>query len=105
MVLKDHLGTHLEDKTCTFNMGDPVVKGPGIRFMKRKKASSNYETKQCKKHTIQRLAFKGTVKLFAVKEYWHEKLQRIKVQCKNLLEFSFKPGKKRPGFTVITTAG
>jgi hypothetical protein len=51
---------------------DPVVKGPGINYMKRKKASSNYDTTQCKKHTNQRMAFKGTLTIFTVTEYWHK---------------------------------
>jgi hypothetical protein len=37
--------------------------------MKRKKASSNYGTKQCKKLIIYRKAFKGTIALFEVQEY------------------------------------
>jgi hypothetical protein len=30
-----------------------------------------------RKHTKQRMAFKGTIALFAVKEYWHKKLQKL----------------------------
>ncbi len=30
---------------------DPVVRGPGINYTKREKASSKYDTKQCKKCT------------------------------------------------------
>jgi hypothetical protein len=37
--------------------------------MKKKKASSNYNTKQCKKQALQRMALKGTITFFAVKEY------------------------------------
>jgi hypothetical protein len=52
--------------------------------MKRIKAYSNNDTKQCKKPTIQRMAFKKTVPLFAVKESQYKKLQRQKkVLCKN----------------------
>jgi hypothetical protein len=42
--------------------------------MKRKKASSNYDTKQCKKHNIQRMAFKEQSHFLQLKEYWHEKI-------------------------------
>jgi hypothetical protein len=47
---------------------DFVAGGPGVNLMKMKKASSNYDTKQCTNHTIQRMAFKGTIALFSVKE-------------------------------------
>jgi hypothetical protein len=30
------------------HVGDPVMKRPSINYMKRKKASSDYGTKQCK---------------------------------------------------------
>ncbi len=46
----------------------PVVGGPDMNFMKRKKASSKYDTKQCQNRTIQRMAFKGTIAPFSVKE-------------------------------------
>jgi hypothetical protein len=46
---------------------------------KRKNASSNDKTKQCKNHTVHRMAFKGTFTLFAFKEYWYEKFKGIKV--------------------------
>jgi hypothetical protein len=38
--------------------------------MKRKKANSNYYTKRCPKHMVQRMAFKGTIAIlhFAIKE-------------------------------------
>jgi hypothetical protein len=31
--------------------------------------------------TIERMAFKGTITLIAIKEYWYEKLQRHKGHC------------------------
>jgi hypothetical protein len=36
--------------------------------MKKEKASSNYNTKQCRKRSIPRMAFKETITLFAVKK-------------------------------------
>jgi hypothetical protein len=38
------------------------VKEAGINYTKKKKASSNYNTKQCKKkQALQRMIFKGTI--------------------------------------------
>jgi hypothetical protein len=59
--------------------------------MKWKKASLNYDTKQCKNHTIQRMGFKGTITLFAVKEFGR-KLQMKKGPVLKAPEFSFKSG-------------
>jgi hypothetical protein len=46
---------------------------------KRKKASSNDEIKQCKNHTVHRMAFIGTITIFAFKEYWYENFKGKKV--------------------------
>jgi hypothetical protein len=74
--------------------------------VKRKKASSDYDTKQCKKSTIHRMAFKGTITLLAVK------ITGIKITSKTkkdpvyeLTEFSYKSGRKRPRFTGKKTGG
>jgi hypothetical protein len=40
--------------------------------MKRKRAWSNYDTKQCKNGTTQRKDFKATITLFRLKECWHK---------------------------------
>jgi hypothetical protein len=62
--------------------------------------------KQCKNiHTFQKTAFKVADALFAVKNFSYKKLQRQKVLCINLVDFSFKSGSKRPRFTDIKTGG
>jgi hypothetical protein len=68
-VKKKHRGAHLQDQACTFNVGDLVVKGPGINYRKRKKASSKLITQtSVKKLIIQRIAFKVPITPFAIKE-------------------------------------
>jgi hypothetical protein len=64
-----------------WSVGDLVLRDWDINYMKRIKAYSNYDTKQCKKPTIQRMAFKETVLLFAAKESQYKKLQRQKRSC------------------------
>jgi hypothetical protein len=65
-------GTHLEDWTWTFSGGgDPVVNGPGINYVKKRQVqimTENSAKKYCSKE-----GFKGTITLFAVKEYWQNK--------------------------------
>jgi hypothetical protein len=57
---------------------------------------------QCKSiHTFQKITFTRADALFAVKEFSYKKLQRQKVLCINLVDFSFKSGSKRPRFTGI----
>jgi hypothetical protein len=53
----------------------------GINFMKRRRASSNYDTYNSLKVILfmfKGLPFKVTITLFAVKKCWHKKLQRQK---------------------------
>jgi hypothetical protein len=66
------------------------VRGLGINYMKRKKASSNYDINQCKKCTIARMAFKGTIKVFAGKEYWYKNFKGKKVPCEHSPGFFYK---------------
>jgi hypothetical protein len=48
------------------------VGGPGINYVKRKKGKVQIMTQNIvKNRTIQRMALKGTIAIFAVKEYWH----------------------------------
>ncbi len=71
--------THLEDHACSFECGALLGGGgggAGIKYMKRKRASSNNDThNSVKNRSTQRMAFRGTITLFAVKEYYY-KLQR-----------------------------
>jgi hypothetical protein len=47
------------------------------------------------------MTFKGSITLFAAKEYWYKKFKGQKVLCKKLFEFSFKSDSKRLHFTGI----
>jgi hypothetical protein len=62
--VKNHRGTHLEDQTCSLDRGGSCCGGPGIICMKGKLKLSH---KQCKNRTIQRMAFKGTITFFQLK--------------------------------------
>ncbi len=71
------------------------MKGQVINSMKEKKASPDRD-----KHTIQRMAFKGTGTFFALKEYLNKK-NKAKRSCTNSPEFSFQSGSENPRITGI----
>jgi hypothetical protein len=48
---------------------DPVVSGRAGHKLYEKEKGMFKCSKQCKNRSIQRIAFKGTITLFAVKEY------------------------------------
>jgi hypothetical protein len=66
--------------------------------MKWKRASSSYDTHQCKNHTIQRMALKGTSLYWPLKNVG-VKLQKQKFLCKKLS--SPLIARKRPLFTGL----
>ncbi len=59
--------------------------------MKMKKASSNYDTKQCTNHTIQRMALKEQSHFFQLK---NKTSKAKKVLCEKLLKFSLNQALK-----------
>jgi hypothetical protein len=73
-----------------------LCEGTCHKIYKREKANSNRV-----KSNIQRIAFKGTDASFAIKEYWHKKLQRQKSHVQNSPVFSFESGSRRPHFTYM----
>jgi hypothetical protein len=53
--------------------------------VKRKKSGSNYDTKQCKNCTVQRMAFKGTITFLQLNDIGIQNFKGRKVLCKNHL--------------------
>jgi hypothetical protein len=74
--------------------GTPCCGWPGTGYMKKKKESSNYDTKKCKNRSIKRMVFKFhflQLNCIGLKNF-----KEKEDLCKKSLEFSFKSGSKRP---------
>jgi hypothetical protein len=59
------------------------VRGPGKNFIKGKSRVQIMTQNSVKNILFKRMAFKGTIALFAFEVYWHNNLKGKKCLCKN----------------------